>query len=489
MAMLKTPETFFEEYNGKRIDDDGAYGVQCVDGFRRGCKYLSIPVIATPNDWADGYWTCLNADGTPSQKTADWQEKYFDKIRDPKQFKDGDWVVWGRNGVSPSHPSSHIGMYYRGKCFGERQGSNREFRLVNTDFSDALGALRPKAWGRIPEFESDLTINGHLYHLYGQADGLTTAVLSPGLNKVAMIQDLDCDYWVYAKITGCNLYQMNKDNPNGQPYGMTFGDISSPISKVYQNLPGQDSTMFFDLETGEHDDCTGVTISPEHNVFSPTLIYQRGKNVQYARVMGLSLCTHVSMYAFVIRYTDGKYCLGITNEKMTPNQINEDLMSVVDVDSISIIDGGDSAQMMRYIMKEHRVEYTRTTPRPTAGCIALIGKKIESTPDQPPQSEDPEATQDEEKKDEEQDMPEEKPQEQPEMSPVEGWTDPEPKTSIIAERIAALLSVKSILTLTLTVIFGYLVVNQIAIPDLFNEIYKIVILFFFGYQTGKAAGK
>ena len=247
--------------------------------------------------------------------------------------------------------------------------------------------------------------------------------------------------------------------------------------------------MFFDLETGEHDDCTGVTISPEHNVFSPTLIYQRGKNVQYARVMGLSLCTHVSMYAFVIRYTDGKYCLGITNEKMTPNQINEDLMSVVDVDSISIIDGGDSAQMMRYIMKEHRVEYTRTTPRPTAGCIALIGKKIESTPDQTPHSEDPEATQDEEKKDEEQDMSEVKPQEQPEMSPVEGWTDPEPKTSIIAERIAALLSVKSILTLTLTVIFGYLVVNQIAIPDLFNEIYKIVILFFFGYQTGKAAGK
>ena len=164
-------------------------------------------------------------------------------------------------------------------------------------------------------------------------------------------------------------------------------------------------------------------------------------------------------------------------------------MSVVDVDSISIIDGGDSAQMMRYIMKEHRVEYTRKTPSPTAGCIALIGKKIESTPNQPPHSEDPEATQDEEKKDEEQDMSEVKPQEQPEISPVEGWTDPEPKTSIIAERIAALLSVKSILTLTLTVIFGYLVVNQIAIPDLFNEIYKIVILFFFGYQTGKAAGK
>jgi hypothetical protein len=51
---------------------------------------------------------------------------------------------------------------------------------------------------------------------------------------------------------------------------------------------------------------------------------------------------------------------------------------------------------------------------------------------------------------------------------------------------AALMSVKSILTLALTAVFAYLVIHQIAIPDLFNEIYKIVILFFFGYQTGKA---
>lgn len=489
MAMLKTPETFFEEYNGKRIDDDGAYGVQCVDGFRRGCKYLSIPVMATPNDWADGYWTCLNADGTPSQATADWQEKYFEKIRDPKQFKDGDWVVWGRNGVSPSHPSSHIGMYYQGKCFGERQGSNREFRLVNTDFSDALGALRPKAWGRIPDFESDLTINGHLYHLYGQADGLQTVVLSPGLNKTAKIQNLDCDYWVYAKITGCNYFQMREDIPD-QPYGTTYGPISSPLCEVYQTLPNQDSTMYFDMETGEHADCTGVTIDAQHNVFSPALIYQRGKNVQYARMVGLSLCNSASMYAFLIRYNDGRYCFGLTDKELTPNQINDDIMSIGEVDSISIIDGGGSAQMMRYLAKEKLVEYTRDTGRATAGCIAFIGKPIASQDTlEPSQPSENEQIEDEPQKDEEQDMSETKPQEQPELSPVEGWTDPEPQTNIIAERIAALLSVKSILTLMLTVIFGYLVVNQIAIPDLFNEIYKIVILFFFGYQTGKAAGK
>ena len=86
-------------------------------------------------------------------------------------------------------------------------------------------------------------------------------------------------------------------------------------------------------------------------------------------------------------------------------------------------------------------------------------------------------------------MEDEKQQETAEMKPQEGWTDPEPQTSIIVERIAALMSVKSILTLALTAVFGYLVINRAEIPDFFADIYKIVILFFFGYQTGKSEQK
>jgi hypothetical protein len=89
-------------------------------------------------------------------------------------------------------------------------------------------------------------------------------------------------------------------------------------------------------------------------------------------------------------------------------------------------------------------------------------------------------------------MEETKPAEQPENvviydpEKIDGWTDPEPQTSIIKERIAALLSVKSILTLVLTAVLAYLVVKQYEIPEFFQEIFKIVVLFFFGYQTGKA---
>lgn len=489
MAM-KSPRLFVQAFNGKTVDFDGAYGVQCVDGFKEGCVYIDIPPQPCPNNWAESYWTCKNADGSINQNTKAWQEKYFNLIEDYRQFRDGDWVIWPRG--CASHPSSHVAMYYNGQEFGERQyENNRAFCLKDTDFTDASGALRPKAWSAIviPDYDSDLTINGHLYHLVRQASNLRAVVLSPGLNETAQIKDMDCEYYVYGKITGCNYFQNDPDNPDARPYGETYGDISSPISAVYQNLPGQDSTMFYDIETGKHGDCTGVTIDPEHNVFSPGLIYEPGKNVQYARMVGLGLCNTVSRYCFVIRFLNGTYALGIAEQDLTPNQIASDFLGIDNLQAVAFIDGGGSAQMMRYRMKERRVEYVRDTGRATAGCIALIGGPV------PPQEElpvlDPETAEtpaeDLEKPGKPEKEEETMEKENAEITPVQEWKDPEPETNIIAERIASLLSVKSILTIALTVIFGYLVMNQIAVPEFFTDIYKIVILFFFGYQTGKAS--
>jgi hypothetical protein len=246
--------------------------------------------------------------------------------------------------------------------------------------------------------------------------------------------------------------------------------------------------MYFDIETGEHADCTGVTIDAAHNVFSPALIYQRGKNVQYARMVGLSLCNSASMYAFLIRYNDGRYCFGLTDKELTPNQINDDIMSIGEVDSISIIDGGGSAQMMRYLVKTKQVEYTRDTGRATAGCIAFIGKPIASQdtlePSQPSKNEQIE---DEPQKDEEEPMEENKPQNQPEMSPVEGWNDPEPGAgTTIVERISALLSVKSIITLAFVGTYLAMVLQGEQVPSLFENILTMIVSFFFGYQFRKA---
>ena len=474
MAM-KSPQAFVEIYTGKLIDNDHAYGVQCVDGFQTGNVYLGIPTMPTPNNWSDGYWTCLDANGNPSPTTEAWVNKYFDRVRNPEDFRNGDWVIWARG--SASHPSSHIAMWYNGQEFGENQGGDRSFCLKSTDFSDALGALRPKAWSlSIPSFESNMTIGGHVYYLFRKTAALKAVVLSPGLNKTALIKDMDCDADVYAKITGSNYFQMRND-VQGQPYGMTFGDISSPISGVYQTLPNQDTTMFFDLETGAYGDCTGITIDADHNVFSPALIYPRDRNVQYARMVGLGLCSQPSTYTFLIRFVSGDYAVGLSDQNLTPNTIAGDLMTIADVESVSFLDGDGSAQMMRYITKEHRVEYTRETPRATAGCIAFIAP-LSQPHTEPPQNETQE--------DEEEPMTETKPQEQPEIEPVENWQDPEPQDSIIVQRIAALLSVKSIITLFLTVVFGLLVLRGEELPDKFISIYTVTISFFFGYQFKKA---
>ena len=52
------------------------------------------------------------------------------------------------------------------------------------------------------------------------------------------------------------------------------------------------------------------------------------------------------------------------------------------------------------------------------------------------------------------------------------------------KRVSALLSVKSIVTLVLTVVFAYLAINNKIDQD-FMTIYAIIIAFYFGTQSQK----
>ena len=52
------------------------------------------------------------------------------------------------------------------------------------------------------------------------------------------------------------------------------------------------------------------------------------------------------------------------------------------------------------------------------------------------------------------------------------------------KRLASLLSVKSLVTLTLTYVFAYMAVKQ-AITQDFMVIYSVIIAFYFGTQTQK----
>lgn len=137
--MSKTPQDFYNQYNGKRIDYDGSYGVQCVDGFKVFCNWAGVPVKSTGNNYASGYWIYRNSNG---------YSKYFDFITDKSKVRRGDWCIWN-NGSSCE--SSHIAMYWSpygsGKAtfFGQRQGGNREFRLTRLP-TDFMGAFRWKGF-------------------------------------------------------------------------------------------------------------------------------------------------------------------------------------------------------------------------------------------------------------------------------------------------------------------------------------------------------
>ena len=74
-----------------------------------------------------------------------------------------------------------------------------------------------------------------------------------------------------------------------------------------------------------------------------------------------------------------------------------------------------------------------------------------------------------------------------EVSKDETWEDPEPKTNVIVDRISALLSVKSIITLAFVFTYLAMVLKGIEVPDLFNNILTMIVSFFFGYQFKKAA--
>ena len=55
----------------------------------------------------------------------------------------------------------------------------------------------------------------------------------------------------------------------------------------------------------------------------------------------------------------------------------------------------------------------------------------------------------------------------------------------IKDRLAKLIDVKSIITLFLTLIFGYAIINKLELPEFFKTIYTSVINFYFCSQVIK----
>lgn len=474
---MMTPEQFVRRYTGQAIAYDGPkYGVQCVGGFKVWCAAEGVPVVACPNDWAESYWTCLNGNGQIDASVASWQKKYFTKITDWRDFRNGDWVIWPI-GCS-SHPASHIAMFFDGKQFGQRQyEDNRAFCLKNTDFTDAFGALRWKGYeDYIPVLpgKNVLTINEHKYTYWRMTGNDEINVLSPGLNKVARIQEFDADVLINGLVTGANFYQMDAGNPDGQPYGMTFGDISSPLNGVYQSLPNQDRTLFYDLETGMFGDSTGVEVDPTHNVFSPCLVFPNSKgHWEYARMTGLGHKDYKSTYTFVIRFGDG-YAIGIAHQEMTPAEIVADFTQT-DMVNIAFLDGGGSAQA-GFRDDNNTMNYVHDTERPTASAV-VISRKYTSAQTAPVEVPQEEPVQEEPEAEEPEDIVITEEDEEPSMK----------EEITVRGQLAKLIDAKTIYSCVVIGTLCYMEVNQIPTDEKFLVIVTAIITFYFSHQANKGA--
>lgn len=330
-----TPKKYYDDTIGKQIDTDNyprSNPYQCWDYFDYFCRKVGF--TGSRHCASTGYvgdlWFLRDAEGYHYYTD-------FDYITDPAKFQDGDWIFW----------KQHVAMYYQGTEVGQNQGAPYVTSKA-MNWNGILGAFRYKHWGgvAIRYGASDVEINGHSYSLYRNTPKDKIVVLGAGLNQVKPIKEFDVNGLIYAKLAGANFYQMRKDVPD-QPYGMTFGDVSAPYDGEIQSLPNQDSTLFYDLDTGAFGDCTYVEVDPTHNVFSPALVYPNANgHFEYARMVGLSHKDLVNDYSFIIRFSDG-YCLGIANQKMTPQQIAEDF-TLTDMINIAFLDGGGSAQFARW---------------------------------------------------------------------------------------------------------------------------------------------
>lgn len=149
-----TPQEYRNSVIGKAFDEDGAYGYQCVDGFKHFCRTavgynISHKAICSPTGYATSIWDNFDSLGLG---------QYFDKVRGDSMV-DGDWAIWSMN--SPSCPYSHVAMFRHdvgsnhGLFLGQNQSGHGEFTEQSLNYKGIRGGLRPKIFHQQPKEKVD----------------------------------------------------------------------------------------------------------------------------------------------------------------------------------------------------------------------------------------------------------------------------------------------------------------------------------------------
>lgn len=384
---MKTPSDFYNAYLGRVVDYDGAYGPQCVDAFKVFCAWAGVPVKATPNNWADGYWYYRDSLGYAS---------YFDYVLE--DFQDGDWVIWAQR--SASHPSSHIAMYYHGEEFSENQGGNGGFSLKPTNFQDALGALRWKGWANM--------IIGKGYHHYdwngigidailaSTANGFKLHYISAEDNPnvglsyaVKDIMEFDSDKLAIVGAINANYFQMADGMHLGcEGDGWTGGYFQAPKKAgIISYYITKDGTIAAHDQSGFY-----LGLDDIQMVCAPySVLIHQGRNV-YMRSESFGDKDYTKNTQSAAMKIGDDWCLARFSS-CYPSDVLQ-FASDCNANELILMDSGGSAQMFECATTGKRKAVVHTG-RKISGVLVLAqeidGNHIPTTPDPEP-VQDPEPT-------------------------------------------------------------------------------------------------
>lgn len=130
----KSPQAFFNRWNGNSVDVDGAYGAQCWDGFAKFC--IDSGVTCSTYCRLTGY-----AGDLYKLRYEYGYDKFFEFFY-PEHAQRGDWIFWDQ------HVAMVWEVYSNGTvlCFGQNQGGIKRFTLRTYNLKSALGCMRYKEW-------------------------------------------------------------------------------------------------------------------------------------------------------------------------------------------------------------------------------------------------------------------------------------------------------------------------------------------------------
>lgn len=497
-----TVNQFITGYTGWSKDIDGAAGVQCVDLAKEHFRLAGVPNYADAiggDGYADNIW----------YHRVRWLT-WYKEVQKSEGFKDGDMVIFphkDRGGWT--HPFSHVCFYYQGKEFGTNQGQ-KPACLKDTDWSDALGALRLREWcgEALPYGYSELIRNGISARIYrgNSAAGYGLHVLSAdGSTDLKDITEFDTNKGIKAAVSNAGYFQMedNQADPKGTHYGV---EQDAAAGNSYTQAPKQSGILaFYETKDGVCDFCNADQYfgNPEDVNFAITPYAVRihdGKKV-FGRSVNFGDKDDIkNTQTAAVKFDNGDWALAVFPEQIYPRDTVSFFDNFAGVKELILMDSGGSSQLLTWDNEEKVMRKRLYTERKLPNVFAIAKLKDASFEPDPedlvPKEEpiivpviDPEIKNDET---EGENMKEKEPEIQIVDNP--NWKDPDeinPELNpgrVILLNIANLFKVKSILTFAIVGTYLALLFIPREIPHFLETLVTMVAGMYFGSQINKSGG-